>query len=40
MARHLLSLWRCYVDDTYTIMKEAHAHEFTEYLNMVDADIK
>ena len=24
----------------YTIMKKAHALEFTEYLNMVDADIK
>ena len=31
MARHPLRLWRCYMDDTY---------EFTEYLNMVDADIK
>ena len=40
MGRHLLRLWRCYVDGTYTIMKKAHAQEFTEYLNMVDANIK
>ena len=40
LPRHLLRPWRCYVDDTYMIMKKAHAQEFTEYLNMVDADIK
>ena len=40
MARHLSRLWRRYVDDTYTIMKRAHAQEFIKYLNMVDADIK
>ena len=40
MARHLLRLWRCYVDDTYTVMKKARAQEFMEYLNTVDADIK
>ena len=34
MARHLPRLWRHYVNDTYTIMRK-----FTEYLNMVDADI-
>ena len=27
------------MDETYTIMKKAHA-EFTEYLNMVDTDMK
>ena len=40
IARHLLRLWRHYVDNTYTIMKKAHAQEFTEYLNTVDADIR
>ena len=40
IARHPLRLWRCYMDDTYTIIKKAHAQEFTEYLNMVDADIR
>ena len=40
MARHLPRLWRCYMDDTYSIMKKAHTREFTEYLNTVDADIK
>ena len=40
MARHLPRLWRHYVDDTYTIMKRAHAQVFTEYLNTVDAYIK
>ena len=40
MSRHTPRLWRCYVDDTYTIMKKDHAQEFTEYLNMVDTDIK
>ena len=24
-ARHPLRLWRCYVDDTYTIMMKSHA---------------
>ena len=28
------------MDDTYTINKKAHTQEFSEYLNMVDADIK
>ena len=28
------------MDDTYTIVKKAHIQEFTEYLNMVDPDIK
>ena len=28
------------MNDTYMIMKKAHAQEFMEYLNMVDADIK
>ena len=40
MARHPPRLWRCYVDETYTIMKKAHTQEFTEYLNTVDPDIK
>ena len=40
MARHLPRLWRCYVNYTCTIMKKAQAQEFTEYLNMVDADIR
>ena len=40
MARHLPRLARRYMDNTYTIMKKAHAQEFTEYLNTVDADIK
>ena len=31
---------RCYVDDTFTIMKKAHTQEFTEYLNTVTGDIK
>ena len=40
MARHPPSPWRCYVDNTYTIMKKAHAQKLTEYLKMVDPDIK
>ena len=40
MARHPLRLWRRYVDDTCTIIKKAHAQEFTEYHNTVDPDIK
>ena len=40
MEKHPPRLWRCYVDDTYTIMKKVHIQEFTEYLNTVDADIK
>ena len=40
MAKHPLRLWRRYMDNTYTIMKMAHAQEFTEYLDMVDEDIK
>ena len=40
MTRHTLRLWRCYMDDTYTIIKKVHAQEFMEYLNTVDADIK
>ena len=40
MARHLLRLWRSYVFDTYTTMKKAHAQEFMENLNTVDADIR
>ena len=40
MARHPPRLRRGYMDDTYTIMKKAHAQEFMEYLNMVDADIR
>ena len=41
-ARQPSRLWRHYVDDTYTIiiMTKAHAQEFTEYLNTVDADLK
>ena len=38
MARHLLKLWRCYMDNTY--MKKSHAQEVTEYLNTVDMDMK
>ena len=40
MAQPMQRLWRCYVDDTYTIMKKAHAQEFTEYLNTVDTDVR
>ena len=40
MARQPLRLCRHYVDDTYMIMKKAHAQEFIEYLNTVDPDIK
>ena len=35
-----MRVWRRYMDDTYIIIKKAHAREFTEYLNMVDPDIK
>ena len=28
------------MDDMYMIMKKAHAQDFTDYLNTVDADIK
>ena len=40
MARHQLRLWRRYMDETYMIMEKTQAQEFTEYLNMVDPDIK
>ena len=40
MARHLSMLWRCYVDDTYMIMKKTNAQEVMEHLNTVDTDIK
>ena len=40
MARHPPRLWRHYVDDTYIIIKRAHAQAFTVYLNTVEADIK
>ena len=40
MARYWPRLWKRYMDDPYTIMKKAHAQEFMEYFNMVDADIK
>ena len=39
-GKHPLKLWRRYMDNTYTIMKKAHAQDFTEYLNTVDANIK
>ena len=40
MARHLLKLWRHYMDDTYMVMKKVHAQEFTEYINTMDIDMK
>ena len=32
--------WKRYVDDTYTVLKKGQAKAFTEYLNMIDGDIK
>ena len=40
IAIHPLRLWRRYMEDTYNIMKKAHAQEFMEYLNTVNADIR
>ena len=32
--------WKRYVDDTYTVLRKDQAQNFTDYLNMVDEDIK
>ena len=32
--------WKRYVDDTYTVLRKDQAQKFTDYLNMVDEDIK
>ena len=32
--------WKRYVDDTYTVLKKDQAETFTEYLDMIDDDIK
>ena len=32
--------WKRYVDDTYTVLRKDQAQSFTDYLNMVDEDIK
>ena len=32
--------WKRYIDDTYTVLKKDQAETFTEYLNMIDDDIK
>ena len=32
--------WKRYVDDTYTVLRKDQAQNFTDYLNMMDDDIK
>ena len=32
------SLWKRYVDDTYTVLRKDQAQKFTDYLNMVDEE--
>ena len=32
--------WKRYVEDTYTVLRKDQDQSFTEYLNMVDEDIK
>jgi hypothetical protein len=39
-AQYPPRIWKRYVDDTYTILKKAHADSFTVYLNSLDEHIK